>query len=270
MAYETETTLRTALLKWIPPWLSPRGLKDKAFRILYGIALIVDAAIQSAIEAVEARLPGIGTFTALYLIGRDRRIKRGRAETDAAFAERLKRWRYDWQRAGNPYAIMRQLQGYVYPKKPRMRIVNEQGTWYTLNTDGTVSRIALGGNWDWDTQDEILKSRFWIIIYSTGAEAPWSRDGTWNDGEVWGTNATTWGSTATADQVADIRSIVSDFKSATGLCQNIIICFDNGSFDPEGISPPNPDGLWGNWSKNVGGVQVASRDPDAIYWDGVA
>ncbi len=263
-------TLRAALQKWVPPWLSARPLLDRGFKYLYSFALVIDAAVQAAIWAVEARLPGIGTFTALFYLGRDRRIRRGRAESNEAYVERLKRWREDWRRAGNPYTLMRQLQGYLYPKSPRMRIVNTQGTWYTLNTDGTIERHGLEGNWDWDG-DSDLWARFWVIIYSDSVEAPWTRDGTWGDGELWGEPTTdTWGSTATLEQLADMRDILDLFKSATGVCKNIIICFDDDAFDPTDTAPPLPDGTWGNWSTGGSGARVRSRDSSAIYCDGVA
>jgi hypothetical protein len=115
-----------------------------------------------------------------------------------------------------------------------------------------------------------LWARFWVIIDSAGG-VPWSRDGTWNDGELWGDDpSASWGSTATIEQVQAIRAIVDDWKPAASVCKNIIVSFDASAFDTGDTAPPLPDGTWGPWSKNSGGVQVAARDSRAIYWDGVS
>ena len=89
----------------------------------------------------------------------------------------------------------------------------------------------------------------------------------WGDtaGPDWGEAAYSWGTTATANEVATVKFLVNDWKPAGTRCVNIIIAFDSSSFDP---LAPEPDGLWGQWSKNVGGVQVPSRLDTARYWDG--
>jgi hypothetical protein len=269
--------LRDLIARITPPWLRPNTTKPtRGFRVLYAIGMIADGMVEAATQALQARMPGEGTPTALPYLARDRRIRRGWAETDAAFAVRLTGYRRDWRVAGNPFALMRQVQGYLSPLPARMAVVNTHGTWYTLEADGvTWSVDRAQGNWDWDSTtggDPAMWARFWLIIYSP-AGVPFDRDGTWDDGEVWGdATDSTWGSNATPTQVADIRQIVKTWKSAHEICANIVIVFDDNddAFEPAGAAPPNPDGTWGNDSINDAGTQVPARSADAIYWDGVS
>jgi hypothetical protein len=266
-------SFREYLRQIVPPWLSDRtgAGRTVGFRYLYAFALVADLATQRVVEGMRSKFPRLADPSALPYIGRDRVIRRGPNEPDAAYAERLVRWIDDWKHAGNPYATMHQVRRFLYPSKPKMRIVNANGTWYTLNPDDSVERVVTlpTKNWNWDG-NSALHARFWLIIYSdTGT--PFTRDGVWTASETWADEVTsTWGSTATPEQVAGIRAIVSDWKSSHGVCVNICIAFDSAVFDPANTAPPNPDGTWLNWGKNVAGVMVAARDSRAIYWDGTA
>lgn len=265
--------IRGRIAEFLPPWIQPKsGGEGHGFRVVYAIALLCDLLLEDAVTGILSKLPGQGTATALARIGRDRRIPRGRAESDESYIARLIQWRSSWRTAGNPFTLLRQLRGYLSPLTPRMRIVNAAGTWYTLEEDGSRSVTRAAGNWDWDG-DAALWARFWIVIYSDplNPNAPWERDGTWGDGETWGEEGRgTWGSTATEEEIADIRAIVKDWKSAHEVCGKIIVCFDDAEFDPADTAPPLPDGTWANCSRNVGGIQVPARNAAAIYWHGVS
>lgn len=261
--------LRHRLRSFTPAWL----LRFHVGRSLFALGALADATLELAYQGMLARFPGAGTPTALSRIGRDRGMRRGLAEPAEAYAARLVGARSDAKTLGNPYTLMRRVRASFFPLKPRMRVVNANGTWYTLNTDDTRERhVTLPTpNWDWDGSATKL-SRAWLIIYSTGAEAPWQRDGTWGDGVAWSPDPSlgTWGSTATLEQVEDIRAMIREAKSAGALYEKIIVAFDDDAFDPTDTSPPLPDGTWAKHSKNVGGVQVPARDSRAIYWRGAA
>ena len=140
-----------------------------------------------------------------------------------------------------------------------------------MAADGTRSVAINKANWDWDSDPYALVrwSRFWVVIYPNGL---WSPGPNWGDaGFVYGTPGQTWGTTATTDQVASVQAIVSDWKPAGTRCVNIIVAFDNASFDPATARDGSglPDGTWGRWGKYVGGVAVPARLATARYWDGV-
>jgi hypothetical protein len=251
--------------------ISPRWLTSGDGELVgYSLDLVKDAFVERARLGLLARLPETAPTDALVAIGRDRRVVRGIGETDASYAQRLIRWLDDRKRAGNPYALLQKLAEYLGPL-PSLRTVDNRGNWYSRAADGTESAVLNEGNWDWDGNEDRW-SRFWVIIYPNGLWTESQFD--WGDtaGPDWGeNNGTTWGSTAPSEHVQSVRFIISDWKPAGTRCVNIIIAFDNASFDPTAsVSAPGmPNGLWGGWSKNVGGVQVPARLDTARYWDGV-
>ncbi len=249
-------------------FLGPKWLVGEDDGELAGYALDVmkDAFVQRVFLGLLARLPETAPTDALAALGRDRRVTRGRTETEEAYAERLIRWLDDRKVAGNPFALMRKLSEYT-GAGPSFRTVDARGNWYSRAADGTETALLKQENWDWDGADASRWSRFWVIIYPTGLWTELPNDWGDTDGDGWGgTQGATWGSTATAGDVQTIRFLVSDWKPQGTRCVNIILALDPDSFDP---ASPEPDGLWGGWSKNVGGVQVPSRLATARYWDGV-
>lgn len=250
--------------------LSPARLRTaRAAKLVYAfIGLPLDMIAQAAREALTARFPDYCPDDALPYHGRDRGVRRGPNEPAESFRLRLRQWRKSWKDAAVGSALLDDIAGYLTPQTARMRIWTQVGIVYTREADGTFTvEHVTPALWNWDGHAS-LWARFWVVIYSVGG-VPWSRDGTWGDGEVWGGDpAGTWGSTATLDQVHGIRAIVDDLKPAQSVCKSIIVSFDPAAFDPADTSPPLPDGTWAHSSKLVGGTQVRARDDRAIYWEG--
>lgn len=256
------TTFRT-LRKFLgPPWLVANG---ESGLVGYSLDLIKDAFVERALAGLVARFPEFAPDDALPLIGRDRRVIRGINEARATYEQRLVAWLDDRRTAGNPFSLMQKLAEYTGNTGCSFRTVDNRGNWFSRAADGTRSFLLSQPNWDWDG-NAAAWARFWVIIYPGSL---WVQVDHWGDpGVTWGGGSRTWGSTATADQVASVRAIVADWKPAHTRCENIIVAFDPASFDPS--SPASsPNGLWGRWSKNVGGTQVRARLSTAIYLDGV-
>jgi hypothetical protein len=256
---------RNTISKIAPSWLTT----GEGERVLYSLMLVCDAFAERARLGVLARFPERAPEDALGPIGRDRRIIRGINEAAESYAARLVRWLDDWRTAGNPFALMGQLRAYCNTDL-MIRTVDARGNWYTIETDGTPSFSIAQANWHWDDSASTQWSRFWVILYPPATL--WTEGAGWGDADApaWGDNDVTWGSTATAEQVASIQSIVRAWKPAGTRCVNIIIAFDPASFDPTAAVDATgmPDGLWKHWSKNVAGVQVPARLSTARYWDG--
>ena len=86
---------RDWVAKLVPWWLSDRRLtsgKWTGYRLLWSIAAYLDAMVETALQALRAPWPGIGTPTALPLIAASRGILRGQADTDATFSVKLVKW----------------------------------------------------------------------------------------------------------------------------------------------------------------------------------
>ncbi len=240
-------------------------------RLLFTSTMILSALAERARAGILARFPGNGTMpeSALRPAGRDRGIKRGPNEPADVYELRLV-GAVDKQRtSGNAWRLMEQVRAYCYPHAVRVRVWTERGKVYTHDRDGTLS-VVRTTDWDWDGSDlDEAWNRFWLLIYVTTdtTPLPWQRI-TWGQaGLLWGNSQYTWGSTASPGDVAALRSIVEDWRG-TAQCKHIMLCFDDTEFDPTDGAPPLPDGTWGPWSKNVGGVQVPTRSPTALYWPG--
>jgi hypothetical protein len=264
--------IRTTLERYLPPWMCAKILAGKVgwAKFWYSIALLADVGIEHNVQGLNASFPGLGTPTALPYSGRDRMIRRGIDETDESYGARQVEWLDTWRGAGNPYAIMLAVQRYCTPSVPKLRIVNESGTWYTLNADGTTEIEQTWGavNWDWD--DQSLPTRCWMILYSDAG--PWEEGPTVADPALWGgavgTAGYTVGTTATPDQVSTVRAIVDEFKSAGDRFEWIIIAFDPASFDPAAApGAPLPDGTW-RFHGDGASSRQRSRLATARYWKG--
>lgn len=250
-------------------FLAPRWLTEGEGELVgYSLDIVKDAFIQRLYLGLLARFPDSAPLDALPAIGRDRRVVQGINESPTSYASRLVKWLDDRKTAGNPLALMRKLAEYTGPGCV-FRTVDARGNWYTRAVDGSVTFLLNQGNWNWNGIDPSRWSRFWVVIYPPSSL--WTPlPNNWGDtaGPAWGAPSPvgSWGSTASADQVATVRALVADWKPAGTRCVNVILAFDPTSFSP---TSPEPNGLWGHWSKDVGGVRVPARLATARYWDGV-
>lgn len=262
----------------IRQFLAPRWLTEGDGELIgYSLDVVKDAFIKRLYLGLLARFPQndpTGTpapSDALSAMGHDRRVVRGINESEESYSLRLIKWLDDRKTAGNPFTLLERLAEYTGPGC-KFRTVDVRGNWYTRDVDGTRSFKLAQGNWDWDGDPLGASkwSRFWVICYPPATL--WKPSSNWGDvaGPSWGDQTNTWGSTATADQVATMRALVADWKLAGSKCVNIVIAFDPASFDPSAALSGSgmPAGLWEHWSRNVGGVQVSTRLATARYWDG--
>jgi hypothetical protein len=241
---------------------------------LYSIGIQLDGISELLRQGEISRMPGVGTNEALQFIGSDRQILRGFAESDDSYIARLRGAFDAWKLAGNPQSLVPQILGYLTPSTPRIRYVatgtdvgagTHYADWITFEAGSTTYHRAEPTNWDWD--GSFSDWRFWIIIYAIPSIWQFRH---WGDGSVWGNPTESWGSTATPEQATDIRSLVSKWKCAGTIAQNIIVAGDTSLFSPTAApGAPMPDGTWGNPWKITGGVYVPSREPNALYWNGV-
>lgn len=246
-------------------FLAPRWLTTGEGELVgYSLDLVKDAFIERLYQGHLARFPESAPEDALVAMGRDRRVVRGLFETSAEYAARLRTWLIERRAAGNPYTLMRQLAAYL-GSGSSFRTVDNRGNWYSRDEDGVETASLVTENWDWDG-DTSRWSRFWVIVYPPTGLWNTTRDD-WGDvGLDWNGADLAWGCTITPEQAATLRFLVNDWKPAGTRCVNIILAFDPASFDP---GSPEPDGLWGRWSKTVNGVRVASRLSTARYLAGV-
>lgn len=216
-------TFRDTIRRRSPPWLQ-RGLAEK---ILYSIGVLCDGFADALVAGVKQRFPGYYTYESLPLIGRERRMTRGRNETDSAYAGRLARFFTDHQLRGGPYALLSQLFIYYSPDTFPIDLVYYAGSArFHMDVAGEVTRdqvtwtpdtnAAKWARWwlfyyteqwaatpptDAELQDLRLIPRQWnaahpfgyIVLFPTGAELwNWPPGHLWDESGTWDTSATSY------------------------------------------------------------------------------
>ncbi len=255
--------LRDSLRSIVPNWLSDRPILNVGFAVLFTIALMGDCLLEALFEGMFAAWPGRGTNTALSLIGQSRGIIRGVNETDAAYASRLIDWLAIWYNAGRDTLLLQLLQNYVGGNLP-MRLITRAGQFVSIDSSGTIT-FDTDTSWNWDTvvlpERATWWSDIWVIVYVTDAQ--WDTfasltDPAWT--AAWGTYTNGACYTVPLSTSAGITSIIRDFRGVHTWLEAIVFTDDTARFIPGALGPTDPKGGWGNWSRDIGGVQTPGRD----------
>lgn len=275
--------LRGTLVNIVPNWLSNRLGLNVGFRILWVFAYIFDWVIQYFVEGLQASLPGIGTDTALPLIGQSRGLIQGRVETNASFVRRLIAWLATWTKAGSAIGLATQLQIYL-GGDTLVRVVDRAGNFVSVGADG-IPNFFLDSSWDWDslsaTPGAFGWSDTWIIIYADPpygtytslADTDWiaqwgvgdsfipipsagnpytpqSALGASNPGDAGFQLGT--GHKVPRNERSAILQLIQTWKGAHTYVQAVIWSTDSTLFVPGSLGiPGNPDGTWGQWGYGV-------------------
>lgn len=269
--------IRSGLRRILPSWLQDRPAlgKTTGFRYLYCPALLADAGVEAALQAVRLRYPSECDVSALPSLGRDRGMQRGPEMTDDLYRAALVEYLPLWEQAAHAYALARMVQLYLDPGHPVVRIVNRQSSWFTLAADGTFSHYQPAvANWDWDSETHPERAsnwwESWVIVY----EPHLADDGDWGDPGNWGDPADdggyqAFGQSTSMQNVSAVRSFVRAFKGTHATVRSLIWSYDPTLFDPTAAlgDPSLPDGWWGNWHKIDSGVAVPSRPETCRFWD---
>ena len=219
-------TFRDAIKRVSVPWLQ-RGIAE---RLLYSIGIQVDVFGDALVAGAKQRFPNYYSNESLPLLGRERRIRRGRTETDASYATRLTRWLTDHQRRGGPLALLAQLYAYFAPNNFVIELVYNSGRRFTMDTAGNV------------TQDDIV----WTPDALTTKWARW-----------WLFYHTSMFGTPTAEQIKDLKVIPREWNAAHPL--GYIVLFPTGT---ELWDFP-PGHVWdesGTWDTAAPGAQIPVDD----------
>lgn len=170
----------------LSPWWLRRGI---ALKFLYVIAMHCDVLARMAQEAVRRRFPGLDSDDSLAIIGRERRITRGRYEDNATYAARLPRWLDDHRFRGGPYPLLAQLFYHYRAISFRIRLRYYSGRQFEMAaTTGVVTRADVV----WQPDADINNAARWWLFYDWPAvvvdDGVWGSAGTWGDGGTWGTS----------------------------------------------------------------------------------
>ena len=158
----TTRTFRDRMrLKWCPPWLARAlGFADK---YMYSFAVHADMLGEALTAGVKLRFPGLYSPESLPLIGRERRIARGPAESDASYAPRLLRWLDDHRARGGPYAMLAQIYAYYAASGSFVvELVYRNGKRFAMDTAGAVVEDLVAFSVDAEPE---RWARWWLFYY---------------------------------------------------------------------------------------------------------
>jgi hypothetical protein len=231
-------TFRDSLRRLSPPWLQ-NGIAQK---VLYAMGLHVDAFGDALVAGVKQRLPNVYSDESLPLLGRDRRISRGRNEFTANYAKRLTRWLADHRRRGGPYALLSQLFGFYAAAPFALELVYVSGRRYSLDTAGNITRDDIAPR---SLADPAKWAQWWLFFHWPTLVPD---DGTWGDPGDWGDGGV-WGSSLTGDEVSEIRLVPTTWNAAHPFGTIVLL------HDPDSLLWGYPIRTWGSgwhWA-GVGG-----------------
>lgn len=252
-------------------WMTLRALLgfQNVWAMLVALISILDDGERRLWQGFYARLPGLGTPTALPLIGQSRGLFRGIGESDDAFALWLRDFLQKWEKAGGggsekSIALLKQIQHYCGGVK--VKSITRAGKLLTLEADGTVTKQMIA--WDWDSKSNPDKaghwSEMWIIVY----DPPWARRGKWGNGIKWGVDTLGLGHEAPRNNVDELLSIFAEWKANRTRINTVCFTYDNTLFD-ETTPATMPDGWFGRWGKPDPADPthtIPSRFADVRYW----
>ena len=226
----TLLTFRDAIRTISPPWLQT-GVAEK---VLYALALHIDGLIDGVTAGVKSRFPNVYSAESLPLIGRERRILRGRTETDTVYASRLTRWLDDHKGRGGPVALLTQLNAHFAPSSFPMHVVYYSGREFSADAAGVVTRELV--DVDWAPDANTAKWARWWLFYewptAIGDDGLWGDAGTYGDGGV-------WGSDLLVEDVVDLRAVPREWNAAHTI--GVLVLLPAGA-ELWGY----PEGTWGD------------------------
>ena len=231
----TDRRIAGTLKRISPPWLQ----RTRGGGVLGAFGDVLDDVLERSALGVRARFPGddggesfsgdMATVQAssIPVIGRQRRISRGPSETDAVYAARLRRWWTDHQRRGGAVAMLRQLEAFWAAAPKTIHLLYPSGQWWTLDTDGTITRSTHSSNadltrwarllvvYDLDSDPNPISyadylaymqvPREWSAAHVlTTVVAMWPGGEIWTDDGLWEDDGTLWaGGTVISDLYPD-------------------------------------------------------------------
>lgn len=238
-------TFRDAIRRISPRWLQG-GTAEK---VMYSMAIQLDALTDSARAGIKLRFPGLYSPETLAMTGKDRRIRRGRYESDEVYAGRQLRWLDDHRRRGGPYALLEQIFAHYVPAPFAVALVYFSGRRFSMDTNGVISRDDI----TWQPDADTAKWARWWLFYQwpdpVSSDGLWSDPGDWDDGGV-------WDSDLTIEEVDDIRDLPREWNCAHAFGKVVLLSSGVELWDyPQGPWD-EPGGIWGEDSGGVAQLDI--------------
>lgn len=176
------TTFRSRFASFLPTWL--KGFY--ALRLFWAIALHFDAVVEMAVRAIKLRYPNVYSNETLPLLSRERKMIRGKYETDEQYGERLDQAWQAHSLRGGPYALLEQVWFHYRPNNFEATLIYPGGAEFVLHVDGTIARsnVYLGT----ELAPDQWANWYLVLAWPTDIadDGTWDGDDAiWDDGGVW-------------------------------------------------------------------------------------
>lgn len=183
-----------------PPWLA--GFFGTRFMIGM-VGVVADLLLEAVEQATTVGWLNRKTLPvdALKDIGENANIQRVTGETNDNYKSRLFR---KWE---------------LWEESATSKFAENSFTPFGV----AAADITLKTTRDWVVDDSPNWSRWWIILDGSAGNLPWS-ELLWN-GFAWGTPGTTWGTTATQEEIFGVIRLLCKWKSAHEIGVEIIILY---------------------------------------------
>lgn len=259
--------LRDAFASYATRWLSDRPGLNVGYRVLWTVAAACDASLEVLVRGIQASWPGVGDPSALGAIGSSRGIVRGLGDTNDAYATKLRTWHDQHRARGSARELARQVQGYL-PHRPVVRVITRWGWWTTIDSAGVITTAE--APWDWDSVSHPERNDplapWWSDLFVVVCTDPYVKQETLGSGLVIGGTNQGIGHKCPIEQFDALAGLLAEWKAAHSRVRALIWSPDPLYFVPGGANVP--DGRWGQWSMDVGGVRVvSSRYSDCRFWE---
>jgi hypothetical protein len=207
-------TFRDTIRSISPPWLQT----GNAEKIMYSFGVHMDLLGDAIAASVKLRFPGLYSVDSLPYLGRERRIRRGRYDSDSSYANRLQRWLDDHRRRGGPYAMLEQIHAHFAPNNFPVELVYASGRRFSMDVDGNIVMDDIV--WTPPGPVDTLKWARWWLFYHW--PTPVYGDGLWGDPGTWGDGGV-WGSSLSPADVQDLRLVPREWNAAHAIGRIVLI-----------------------------------------------
>lgn len=149
----------------IPPFLK----RTNGYRYMKALMSVFENLENNTAASIKLRFPNLYSATSLAHIGRDRQIRRGPEESDAAYANRLRKWWDSHRTRGGPYALLSQFFD-VFSESFDIQIdlVYQSGTRFQMDETGAITRDAIVWNGHGRGPEEW--AYVWLFVHLEGLE----------------------------------------------------------------------------------------------------
>src|SRR5580704_10542471 len=241
--------LQSTLSSYVPNWIANLPGSNSLFKFLWTVERLSLCLQEIAFEGQMAAYPGVGTPTALPLIGASRDLLQGANEPQADYIARLINWINIGKQRGSGLALARAVQSFLAQPGGTYLVVRVQcrnGDFFQSNADRSTT---VGNNpaWDWDNLGGWVNGTgfippatianswtdIWVLVQDFTTHYTSFTDTNWL--AAWGSGTETIDSMISPTIPPGVFGIVKGYKGLVNYSRAVVLVPDPTSFTPNGF-----------------------------------